>query len=96
MSVVVVATFKAKDDQYQKLVDTMKAILPDTAKFQGAELISCASDDATKTVQVWEVWDKIESQQAYIAWRTERGEVDALVAMLREPPSFDPMAHVVF
>ena len=96
MSVVVEVTFKAKDDEYQKLVDTMKAILPDTAKFQGAELISCSSDDATKTVKIWEVWDKIESQQAYIAWRTERGEVDALVAMLREPPEFKPLAHVAF
>ncbi len=69
----------------------MKAILPDTAKFEGAELISCSADDESKTVKIWEVWDKIESQQAYMGWRTERGEIDALVSMLREPPQIDQM-----
>ena len=91
MSVVVQLTLKAKDDQYTKLVETMKAILPDTAKFEGAELISCSADDESKTVKIWEVWNKIESQQAYMGWRTERGEIDALVSMLREPPQIDQM-----
>ena len=96
MSVVVELTLKAKEDQYTKLVETMQAILPDTAKFEGAELISCSSDDETMTVKIWEVWDKIESQQAYFAWRTERGEIDALVSMLREPPQVAEMGHVSF
>ncbi len=96
MSVVVELTLMAKDDQYTKLVETMQAILPDTAKFEGAELISCSSNDATKTVKIWEVWDKIESQQKYFAWRTERGEIDVLVSMLREPPQVDEMGHVAF
>lgn len=91
MSVVVQLTLKAKDDQYTKLVETMQAILPDTAKFEGAELISCSADAESKTVKIWEVWDKIESQQAYMGWRTERGEIDALVSMLREPPQIDQM-----
>jgi quinol monooxygenase YgiN len=96
MSVVVQLTLKAKEDQYDTLVGTMKAILPDTAKYDGAELISCSADPATKTVMIWEVWDKIESQQAYFAWRTGRGEIDALVGMLREPPQVDEMEHVAF
>ena len=94
MSVVVVLTLKAKEDQYDTLVGTMKAILPDTAAFEGAELISCSADPETKTVQIWEVWDQIESQQKYFAWRTERGEIDALVGMLREPPQVDQTEHV--
>ena len=96
MSVVVMLTLKAKEDQYDTLVGTMKAILPDTVKFEGAELISCSADPETKTVQIWEVWDVIESQQKYFAWRTERGEIDALVGMLREPPQVDQMEHVAF
>lgn len=96
MSVVVMLTLKAKEDQYDTLVGTMKAILPDTAKFEGAELISCSADPETKTVMIWEVWDVIESQQKYFAWRTERGEIDALVGMLREPPQVDQMEHVAF
>ena len=94
MSVTVMLTLKAKDDMFDQLEGTMKAILPDTAARDGAELISAASDADSKTVIIYELWDRIESQQAYMAWRTERGEIDALVGMLREPPQIDQMEHV--
>lgn len=94
MSVVVTLTLKAKDENYDELVKTMAAILPDTAAFAGAELIRAAGDDASKTVTVYEEWDKIESQQAYLGWRTERGDIDTLVAMLREPPQIDVLTHI--
>lgn len=86
MSVMVVLTLKAKDDMYETLVGTMKAILPDTAAFEGAELISCAGDAETNTITIWEKWDKLDSQKAYMGWRTDRGDIDKLVAMLSEPP----------
>ncbi|MFK7945918.1 MAG: putative quinol monooxygenase [Paracoccaceae bacterium] len=96
MSVVVNVTFKAKDDQYQALYDTLVAILPDTAGYKGAELISCAADADDKSFHVHEVWDSIESQQAYLGWRSDRGDVEKLVAMLREPPEFKQEEHLVF
>lgn len=86
MSVVVILTLKAAEDQYDQLAATMQAILPDTAKREGAELIRAAGDAEARTVTVYEEWDRIESQQAYMAWRTERGDIATLVAMLREPP----------
>ena len=94
MSVVVMLTLKAKEDQYDQLCATMKAILPDTAARDGAELIRAGGDDKTKTVTVYEEWDRIESQEAYMAWRTERGDIDTLVSMLREPPKVDVLTHL--
>ncbi|MEM7270697.1 MAG: antibiotic biosynthesis monooxygenase [Pseudomonadota bacterium] len=94
MSVTVMLTLRAKDDSYDQLKQTMSAILPDTAKRDGAEFIGCSADDAAKTCVLYEVWDKIESQQSYMAWRTERGEIDALVGMLREPPQVDVLEHI--
>ena len=94
MSVVVQLTLKAKDDQYDTLVGAMKAILPDTAARGGAEIISCCANPSDKSVRICEVWDKIESQQAYMGWRTERGDIDKMVAMLREPPLIEDMEHV--
>lgn len=96
MSVVVNVTFKAKEDQYRTLYDTLVAILPDTAAYKGAELISCSADPADKAFHVHEVWDSIESQKAYLGWRAERGDVDKLVAMLREPPEFKEEEHLAF
>lgn len=94
MSVVVMLTLKAKDDQYDTLKATMKAILPDTAARDGAELIRAGGNDETKTVTIYEEWDRIESQQAYMAWRVERGDIEKLVALLREPPQVDVLDHI--
>ncbi len=94
MSVTVMLTLKAKEDMFEQLEGAMKAILPDTAKRDGAELISAASDAPSKTVIIYELWDKVESQQAYMAWRTERGDIDKLVSMLREPPQIEVLKHI--
>ena len=96
MSVVFAVTFKAKDDTYDELHATLKAILPDTAAFQGAQLISAAADPADKTFYIHEVWDSAESQKAYLDWRQERGDVDNLVALLREAPTFEKLEHLTF
>lgn len=96
MSVVFAVTFKAKDDTYDELHTTLKAILPDTASYKGAELISCSADPAAKTFYIHEVWESVESQKAYLDWRQERGDVDKLVALLREAPSFDQREHLTF
>ena len=96
MSVVVNVTFKAKDDQYQALYDLLVAILPDTAARDGAELISCAANPEDKSFEIHEVWDRIESQQAYLKWRQDRGDVATLVGLLREAPRFDQREHLVF
>lgn len=96
MSIVVNVIFKAKDDQYQALYDTLVAILPDTAAREGAELISCAADPDDKSFEIHEVWDTIDNQKAYLEWRAGRGDVDKLVAMLREPPVFAEREHLVF
>ena len=48
MSVVVILTARAKEDQYETLVATFKVILPDTAARDGAELIRAAADPDDK------------------------------------------------
>jgi len=64
MSVVVLLTVKAQPDKYQELYDTFVAILPDTAKRAGALHISAAADPENNSFRIWEVWEKIEDQQA--------------------------------
>ena len=76
MAVVVDLHLKAKDkENYEKLHGTLKAILPDTAAFDGAQLISCSADPESMTFIVHEVWESIEDQKAYIGWRAERGDL---------------------
>jgi quinol monooxygenase YgiN len=96
MSVVVNAIFKARDDTYDELVAYMASILPDTVKYDGAELISCYADPEDKAVVVHEVWAEKAHQEAYLGWRAETGVVDRIVSMLREPPVFEDRTHVAF
>jgi len=96
MSVVIDLHLKAKDQEnYDKLYQTLQAILPDTAAYDGAQLISCAANPDDMTFIVHEVWETPAHQQTYLGWRQERGDVDTLVSMLAEPPNFIQREHVV-
>lgn len=94
MSVVVMLTLKAAEGRYAELAGVMQAILPDTMARDGAELIRAAGDPATGTVTLYEEWDRIESQQAYMAWRSERGDIAKLVTLLREPPKVEKLVKL--
>lgn len=96
MSIVVNAIFKAKDETFADLVAFMASILPVTAGYDGAEVISCYTDEDDKCLVVHEVWTEKAKQEAYLSWRSERGDVAKIVAMLREPPVFETRTHVPF
>ncbi|MEM9047065.1 MAG: hypothetical protein AAGC81_20495 [Pseudomonadota bacterium] len=96
MSIVINLHLKAKEDQYQALHQTLIAILPDTAARDGAALISCCANPEDNSFLIHEVWDRKESQEAYMGWRQERGDIDTLMGMLREPPVFEEREHMPF
>ena len=86
MSVIVLLTLKAKPDCYDELGSTLKNILIDTSAFEGCEGLYAAGDPKNHSFLLCELWGSIENQQAYMKWRQERGDLDVLGAMLREPP----------
>ena len=97
MAIVIDLHLKAKDNEsYAALYGTLQAILPDTAAREGAILISCSADPSSMTFIVHEVWDSLENQQSYIAWRKERGDLDKLATLLGEKPEFVTREHVAF
>ncbi len=97
MCVVIDLHLTAKDrENYDKLHATLTAILPDTAAYKGAELISCSADEKNMPFIVHEVWESLAHQQAHLGWRQERGEIDALVSMLGKPPEFIEREHLKF
>ncbi len=96
MSIVVQLTATAKPESYQQLYDTWVAILPDTAKANGALHISCSANPETNEFRVWEIWEPKEDQEAYMQWRADRGDVDKLVSMLAGPPKFEFLEHLTF
>lgn len=94
MSEVFILTLTAAEGRYDDLASAMRAILPDTVRFAGAELIRAAGDPAARTVTVYEVWDSVESHQAYTAWRGEQGDSARIGAMLGAPPRLDHLSDL--
>jgi len=94
MSIVTIVVFKAAEDHYSDLEQTLKAILPDTAARPGAELIRAAGNPETATFTIYEQWDSVESQQAYRAWSAENRDPATLMAMLREAPQSEQLEHI--
>lgn len=87
MSVTVTLEFHTKPDTADTLNDTFAAILGDTRAFEGCEGVAVHRDlsDPTRFL-LYEQWGAVEQQQAYMAWRQERGDLDKLGALLAEPP----------
>ena len=86
----------AKPERFDDLVAFMQDILPDTAKYDGAQVITCYTDPEKHQLTVHEIWDSKDHQQAYMGWRVETGVVDKLGAFVAGPPSFDEYTHVPF
>jgi quinol monooxygenase YgiN len=88
VSVTVTLEFHARPDTAQTLYDALGAILGDTRAFEGCESVSVHRDLAdTTAILLYEQWGTVDQQQAYMAWRQERGDIDKLMAMLAEPPA---------
>jgi len=94
MSIIVIVTFKAKEDQYSDLAALLKSMLPVSAERPGAELLRAAGDPATATIMIYEQWDSVESHEAYRKWSSENRDPAPLIAMLREPPQTERLDHI--
>lgn len=42
----------------------------------------------------YEEWESAEAQQAYMAWRTQAGDLTELLSLLTEPPRFTALRAV--
>jgi quinol monooxygenase YgiN len=52
--------------------------------------------DETRPDQVlfYEIWDSAEAQQAYMAWRVERGDLTKLMSFLAGEPKFTALRTI--
>ena len=89
MSVIVILTLKSKPDSYDQLGSMLKEILSDTASFDGCKGLYACGNHNSQTFLLYEEWESVEHQQKYLDWRQQRGDLEALGEMLREPPLFE-------
>ena len=88
MSVMVLLELQSNVENIEQLKSTFKDMLADTRKYDGCQGVETFNnqDDSNNLVLV-EKWESRQHYEAYLAWRTESGALDAVVSMTSGPPS---------
>lgn len=68
----------------------LSSMLGDTKKFPGCQGIRVLKNKADADQLIFiEEWTSEDDYNKYIAWRTERGDMDSMAAALAAPPKLD-------
>ena len=88
MAVMVLLEAQAKEGTGDELLDTFRAILPDTRAWDGfLDLVVHQNQDDKDNLVLVEKWESKAAYESYLGWRQETGVFDQLVAALAAPPS---------
>ena len=89
MSQIAIVNMKVQPDKYEEAVAFMQKHIPDTASFEGCEVLHVAGNPDDSTMMVYAEWDSIGSHKKYVAWREETGLLQEFVSdFLESPPEF--------
>ena len=88
MSCTVLLEVTAQAGKSPELAGVFASILGDTRAFEGCKGVDVvANQDEAENFVLIESWETREHYEKYLAWRQERGDLDALGALLAAPPS---------
>ncbi|PHS73201.1 MAG: antibiotic biosynthesis monooxygenase [Cycloclasticus sp.] len=88
MSVDVILNVQVNPENREELLAVFAAILPDARAYQGCQNVTVTTnEDDLHNIVLLEKWDQRSDHESYMAWRTERGDIDKLVALLSAPPA---------
>ena len=86
MACQVLLEFRVKDGCHDKLKQHFKQILPDTRDYEGCISLYMIQDvENPSQIMVVEQWETRQQYEKYLAWRTERGDVEVLESMWESP-----------
>ncbi|MDF1829224.1 MAG: quinol monooxygenase YgiN [Cycloclasticus pugetii] len=88
MTVDVILDLQVNPENREELLSVFMSILPDTRAFKGCQSVSVTSDeDDRHHIVLLEKWGQRSDYESYMAWRTERGDIDKLANLLSSPPT---------
>ena len=88
MSVLVLFDCEAGAGSEEAVMARFAELFPDTRAFDGCESCTLHRDqDAPGRFVLVERWATRANYEAYLQWRTERGDVERLAPLLAGPPT---------
>ena len=95
MACVVLLEVQVKEEFIDQFKASFKEMFPDTRSYDGCiDIYATQDQDNPTTMIAVEQWETRQHYEKYLAWRTERGDLDKLGAMFSAEPSiryFDPV-----
>ena len=83
MPCTVLLEIRVKKDQVDAVAAGFKDLLPDTRAYDGCiDLYVTQNKDDPQNFVIVENWDSREKYEAYFQWRTDRGDIDNMRAVL--------------
>lgn len=88
MAVMVLLEVQAKAGTGSELVETFRAVLPDTRAYEGfLDIVVHQNQDDPDNLAIVEKWVSKAAYEKYLGWREETGVLAQLVEALAGPPS---------
>lgn len=84
--IVVTLDLDVKSEAIDAMVGGLPAMIEDTKTRPGFIEIRIVRETGTNHVFFVERWESEQAYNDYIAWRTERGDMDGFAAALNAPP----------
>ncbi len=83
MACTVLLEIRAKKEHVDDVAGGFKDAFPDTRSFDGCiDLYATQNEDDPQNFVIVENWESRAKYEAYFAWRTERGDIDNMKAVL--------------
>lgn len=93
---VMIADLSVRPDRLDAFLDYTAANLAISRGYPGNIAFDILVDEAEPgRVVFYEVWDAPESQRAYMAWRTEAGDLATLLGFLAGAPRFTALRRLI-
>jgi quinol monooxygenase YgiN len=94
-TLVMIAELPIKPEKLEDFLDYTVTNLEISRSAAGNIAFDILFDEARPhLVLFYEVWTSLEAQQAYMAWRVERGDLTILMSFLASEPKFTALRSI--
>jgi quinol monooxygenase YgiN len=95
MSVDIILDLHVNPENREELLSFFSSILPDTRAYMGCQNITVTSnEDNLHNIVILEKWNQRSDYENYMAWRTERGDIEKIASLLASPPNLRYLAAI--
>ena len=94
-ALTMLAQLKIRPDKCEDFLDYTITNLELSRSARGNIAFDILVDEAhPEDIVFYEVWESLEAQQTYMAWRVERGDLTTLLSFLAAEPKFTALRRI--